>query len=461
MKSVLSFALMLIALVARPQSWQWAKHIGGPGLDGAVIAAVDGNGQMYVTGGYAGQVPPWTLTGCYFDEDTLTGTENSFIAKYSETGGLVWLRQISNAGWVDVGQLVLDTANAVFYTWGTFEGSCNLGACTVTAPGGRGVVLAKWDLDGNCLWARTIASSWLVNGIYGVAGQAMVVDDAGELLVSIATSPYGLSQVEGEDLSSGTYIGKYDSDGQVIWWKPFTQFEGTQKWILLHKLRFHDGRIYGYGPAKITSGGDTTLVDSIQIVGRQGDGYALVCLDPLTGVAEWFRLDGFPSAASGAQRMALDPLGNIVVAGSYGGAGGTAVIGEDTLAAPTSYSKAFIAKYSSNGTIQYVREYMGSQAFSFRGVDLTPDGHMALTGQFRGEITLGGGTFTAHTNADLHVTRLDPDGEPLGFIHTTSGSGRSIRFLGMDVVVTGQFPAGNGSLWHDHYRQRHLHQPRL
>lgn len=440
MRTLICAMLLMTATIASSQTWQWSKHIGGPGLDGASIHAVDSSHNIYLTGTYAIPVQSdWE--GCYFDEDTLTGSHDAFIAKYNSSGGLVWLRDVPSAGSVGIASLALDPDNAVFYMLGSFKGDCQLDTITVTASSGAGVVLAKWTLDGRCLWARTIATSGLVDGMFGVAGTSLVMDDAGELMIGIRTSPYGLSQVESQYLPTGTFLGKYDSSGQALWWKAFTEFTGTQKSISLFGLKYHAGRIYGYGAAVIPQGVvDTTTVDTIQIIGRQGMGFALASIDPSTGVADWFRLEGFPQGAADYQRMSLDAQGNIAVVGSYGGSNSMAVFGNDTLSSTTSYSKAFIAKYTASGTLQYVREFVGSDLFGFKGLDVAPDGTMALAGVFRGQIVLGGSTFTANTNRDLFVAIHDPGGEPRAFMHAGVGSGERIRFIENDLVVCGLFP---------------------
>jgi hypothetical protein len=366
------------------------------------------------------------------------GSTDAFIAKYSSNGVLLWLRDIPSAGSGGI-QLLLDSVNSVFYTLGTFQGNCLLDTITVTTPAAVGVALAKWNLDGHCLWARTIASSALVFDIYGVKGNSFVLDGSGELMICLTTSPYGRSQVEGELLSPGTYLGKYNSDGQGLWWKPFTQFSGIQKNVELHGLKYRAGRIYGYGAAGLPAGGpDTTTVDTIQIIGRQGLGFALASIDPATGIADWFRLDGFPQAGVASQAMSIDDQGDIVVVGAYGD---IAIFGEDTLsAAMAPYNRGFIAKYTSAGTLQYVREFAGSNTFYFNAVDLTPEGYMALTGSFKGQIALGGSIITSNTNADLFVAIHDPAGEPRAFMHAGLGAGTSIGFLGNDLIVCGLFP---------------------
>lgn len=439
MRTILSITLLLASTLTFSQTWQWSKQIGGPCLDEASILLVDSSENIYLTGNY-GIYMGWDCEGCYFDEDTLTGSHDAFFAKYSSSGELLWLRDLPCAGWFGIGSVVLDPENAALYMLATVNGDCLLDTVSVTAQSAVSVVLAKWNLDGHCLWARTIASSGLVLDLYCVVGTSLVLDAAGELMVGIRTSAYGPSQVESALLPTGAYIGKYDSDGQPLWWKPFALYSGTQKSTYLDVLKRHGDRIYGYGPVVLPEGvADTTAVDTIQIIGRQGRGFALASIDPATGVSEWFRMDGFPKGAAGAERMSVDGQGNIVVVGSYSHS--MAVFGDDTLSSAVSYSKGFIAKYATGGSLLYVREFVGSDLFGYTGMDLAPDGTMALTGSFRGQISLGGSSFTSSTNKDLFVAVHDSTGEPQAFMHTGVGSGERTRFLGDDLVVCGVFPS--------------------
>jgi hypothetical protein len=432
---------MLALTKGSPQTWKWAKQIGGHGLDRASIQAVDSGGNFYLSGTYAPMLYGQYYQGCGFENVALTGREDGFIAKYSSDGQLLWLRDIPSPGFVSIAPIILDEGNAVFYALGNFEGSCQLDTITVSAGGTSGVLLSKWTLDGRCLWARNVASSWFVDSsIEGVAGLSLVLDGAGELMIALSTGPYDLNLVEGEVFSSGIYLGKYNSDGQALWWKQFTNFSAGKS-IYLIGLKFHAGRIYGYGAATITPVGDTTTVDTIQIVGRQGRGFALVSIDPATGVVDWFRLDGFPQGSAGYQRMVLDAQGDIVVVGSYGGTNSMSIFENDTLSSATSYSKAFIAKYSSSGSLQYVRRFEGSERFHFSAIDVAPDGSMALTGTFRGQITLGECTYNSITRADIFLAIHDPSGEPRSFMHTGIGSGNSVRFMDGDLLVCGLFPS--------------------
>ncbi|MBK8498627.1 MAG: hypothetical protein IPL52_07370 [Flavobacteriales bacterium] len=48
------------------QTWQWSTQIGGPGLDGGYIGAVDTEHSVYMFGWYAGSAGPTDFDSCYF-----------------------------------------------------------------------------------------------------------------------------------------------------------------------------------------------------------------------------------------------------------------------------------------------------------------------------------------------------------------------------------------------------------
>jgi hypothetical protein len=378
-----------------------------------------------------------TFQGCYFENDTLPGSKASFLACYNADGSLHWLRDMSSPdGGASIQVFLLDTMNGAFYTSGGFVWSADIDTCTVTASG-HGVYLAKWNLDGSCLWARTIATSVYSSLIPPVHATGMAMDDSGELLICMRADAFGSTQADGQAMSPGSFLGKYDAEGELLWLKPFTSYGGITKNIDLQTILFHGDRFYGHGRAGIPSGGDTTTIDTIQIVGRQGSGYILVSLDPTTGVADWFRLDGFPNGPGGPERMAIDSYGNIVCVGSYGS---MAVFGQDTLVSFSAYAKGYITKYTSDGNVVYSRSFEGSDSFGFTAVEMGSDDHFALTGGLRGEIVLSGTTYAATSNRDLFVSRHDAAGDPTWLILAGGALGQSVRHVDGGLMVTGQFP---------------------
>src|ERR1039457_1079471 len=74
---------------AQSPNWLWAKSAGGVGDDRGVHVAVDGSGNVCVTGWFSSA----TIT---FGSFTLTNSSNytidMYIVKYDESGNVIWAK---------------------------------------------------------------------------------------------------------------------------------------------------------------------------------------------------------------------------------------------------------------------------------------------------------------------------------------------------------------------------------
>jgi hypothetical protein len=78
-------------------------------------------------------------------------TTTNFLAKYSSTGGLLWVR-----GDLTIGNFIkLDAAQNI-YTTGTFSNSVHFGPLTLANNSASTIYVAKYDPNGNALWARQL-----------------------------------------------------------------------------------------------------------------------------------------------------------------------------------------------------------------------------------------------------------------------------------------------------------------
>ncbi|MCB9183091.1 MAG: T9SS type A sorting domain-containing protein [Flavobacteriales bacterium] len=433
------FRLALLALFATgaafTQSWEWARQIGGPGPDGAYIGAVDTNGNVYVYGSYAMTLGPTGFQGCLLGEDTLVGSEDAFIAKFDAEGNLGWVKTLTGPDQVFIGGLTLDESGGSIYITGRYFGQCSMDTCTLVTSA-QGAFLAKWSTDGHCLWAQTIATC--ASSAWGwTSGLGITQDANGDLIISLRTDELGITVAGGQLIPAGTFLAKYAPDGTELWVKSFTTFNSSMKGIFLHTLRYSEGRVYAHGPAYMQSEGDTTVVDTIQVIGRHGNGYALASIDPESGVAEWLRLDGFPSGSTGPQSMGMDANGRVYCVGSFLD---TAVFGEEILTSQTDHGKAYLSKYLTTGEPVLARGYEGTDDFGFLALDVDAEGKVAATGYLRGGIEFGGSLLAASTSQDMFVAVMDSVGNGGGMAHVGVGLGGSIRWSEGGMVVCGVFP---------------------
>lgn len=119
----------------------WLKQ--GSYANGTCLA-LDAQTNCYVGG--------FTTGSSLFDgQSPANATTTNFLAKYSDTGMLVWIR-----GDVNIGKFLKADAGQNLYIAGTFGNSIQLGSLTLSNSATRTIFVAKCDPNGNVLWARQL-----------------------------------------------------------------------------------------------------------------------------------------------------------------------------------------------------------------------------------------------------------------------------------------------------------------
>src|ERR1700733_2013808 len=95
MPAIVSFLLACAASNAQAPNWQWAKFAVNIGSSSMNIVKTDGVGNIYTLGMYTGLLS-FGDTSC-----TSQGSQSIYLTKYTPTGQLLWLKNIS----IDLGTI--------------------------------------------------------------------------------------------------------------------------------------------------------------------------------------------------------------------------------------------------------------------------------------------------------------------------------------------------------------------
>jgi hypothetical protein len=314
---------------------------------------------------------------------------------------------------------------------GSFSGSVDFGGGPLTSAGGSDAFVAKFDPTGKHLWSKRFGA------VEEQSGRSITADAAGNVYVTgnfIGSVNFGGGAL-GSDACcffEDMFLMKLDAAGNFVWAKDFG-----------------DGAAQTARGVVADAAGNIVMVGDFQgavdfgggALSAMGVGGIDVFVAKFTtaGAHMWSKRFG-DAADQSAEEVALDAAGNVVITGN---ASGSIDFGTGALTAPGKKA-ALVAKLSPAGDAMWASIY-GDEARG-QGVDVSPEGAVAITGAFKGSIDLGGGKISGEgSNDTLFVALLDAQGKHVWSHAYGSGSaqGTSVAIDSKGkVIVGGSFSGG-------------------
>ena len=202
---------------------QWAYAVGGVDIDTCFSSTVNSSGELIITGNYKNSVDfdPSAATNSLLNSSTTIN--NTYLAKYSTSGILIWVKDIqakmnnllsSNPSSNPI--IVCDASNNLIVA-GVFNVTSDFDPSAATAsltPSGSFV--AKYDTNGNYIWAKKLTSTTNKGIIYDSATTNVTV--FGTFTSSTDFDPG--TAVYNLDTTTGTnYFASYDTNGNFVYAK--------------------------------------------------------------------------------------------------------------------------------------------------------------------------------------------------------------------------------------------------
>jgi len=393
-------------VVAQTSNWLWAKNAGGSGFDEAVAIKTDAAGNTYV----AGQFKSSSIT---FGSVTLTNSGNYdlFLVKYDSFGSAVWAKKVGGTGNEKAFSVAIDNSGYIYVTGDFTSPSLVFGSSTLTNAGSSDILIAKYDVSGNVVWAKNLGGA----GVDG--GSSVATDNSGNVFVAGYFSSTSIAVGSGTLTNTGSYdmfLVKYDASGSVLW-SGNASGAGTEKvgGISIDK----HGNCYatGYFAGTSVVFGSTTLtnagVDNIYLVKYNSTGNVL-----------WAKSAG-GSANDVAYSIAVDTLCNAYITGAFNST--TLNIGSTALSNVGS-ADIFVAKYDSAGNPLWAKRAGGTYPEEANSITIDANGNSYITGYFGSpSISFGSVVLTNASSTgteDVFVTKYEPSGSVL-WAKNTGGSG--------------------------------------
>ncbi len=194
------------------QQWMWGRE-GTTESDTYGISA-DKNGNVFLPGYFLDSI---TFSGKHL----LSPREDAYVVKYDSNGNLLWAKQslslIASAYCIGI-YSATDVSGNVFLT-GVFSDSVSIGTTKLYTTATYGApFLAKYDANGNVLWAKQA----IVPSKYsGGSGLGLATDASGNVYLTgsfLDTMSFGAVTVRNSQYGSqDAFLMKFDPNGNALW----------------------------------------------------------------------------------------------------------------------------------------------------------------------------------------------------------------------------------------------------
>jgi len=342
----------------------WTREFGSPAWDRGNAVAVDGSGNIIVAGATQGALPGQTLGGSW----------DAYVRKYSPEGDELWTSQFTNSISAGVLAVAVDgTGNIVLV--GHVEGPL----AGRTAAGLDDAFVRKLSPAGTELWTTQFGSpseDWAF---------AVATDGSGNIIVAGYT--YGALPGQTNAGADDAFVRKLSPAGDALWTIQFGS-RASDKASGVAVDRSGNIIVAGYTYGALP--GQT----------QAGDWDAFVRKLSPAGTELWTRQFG-SSAADPALGVAVDGSGNIIVAGHTTGAlPGQTLVG---------YGDAFVRKFSPEGTETWTVQFGCPASAEVLGMAVDGSGNIIVAGCTDGAIP----GQTQAGDWDAFVRKLSPEGTEL------------------------------------------------
>ncbi len=417
--STVQFRNIRITPLDLAPEFQRALSVGGTQDDSLLFQSRDASGSAYLSGSFQGTTTIGT------NVLVSSGLFDAYIAKVSPSGSVLWARTVGGTG-DESGFGVAAVANGDVFFCGRFQNTASFGTTNLTASGVGDLFLARYDRNGNLIWARK------AGGAGDDAAYAVAADAAGNAYVSGefngTTDLGGIQFVSGSAPGNG-FVAKYGPTGALVW---ASALGGTGT-PTARKIRL-DGATNVYVAGSFQ--GTVQFVTPFLSSAGSDDAYVLKLNS--AGAAQWAQQFGAGgSDAISALDLGLD--GSVHVAGNFRG---SVAFGTNTLN-NVGGADVFTAKLDPAGNVLWARQAGGGGTDGASSVGVDAQGNVFVAGSFNNAATFSATPLANSGASDLFVVHYDANGIQRWVRRSSSGQNITGTELATDftggILVSGEF----------------------
>jgi hypothetical protein len=392
---------ILVAKFDPSGNFLWARRAGGTAYDEGRGIATDNVGNVYVTGLFQG-----TAT---FGTSNLTsaGQSDVFLAKYSPTGDLLWLRKAGGTDFDEAHAVAVDSDGNAYIT-GFIDANATFGLIALNnTSASDDMFVAKCNSSGTFVWAQKAQGASAADD----TGNGIAVDAAGNVYVAGSfTNTLAFSTTNITSAGVDIFLVKYDSSGNFQWVR---QAGGVGDDLANAVASDSVGNVSVVGKFQGTANFGSTV-----LTGNGND--IFVAYYRSGGDVVWAKRAGGNNAIYGDSGLGVvtDGATNTFVTGYFSG---TASFGSSSVTS-SAFDDVFCSKYDAAGNLAWVRSAGGNNLDLGYGVARDKAGNIYVGGFFSSStIAFDGMTLTNRGGRDMFLAKLPAP--PIPALSITASNG--------------------------------------
>ncbi len=419
-----TFLVCFFSLIIQAQvpGYEWLQSLSGLNDDVARGVCLDSMSNIYITGSFSGttNIGGQTLTS--------NGAADIFIAKLNANGNLVWAKSFGSVS-LDYAFDIDCESGGNFVVTGGFRQTMTLIPNTVIAStGGFDLFTAKFNTNGDCLWAKT------ATGLASEYGNEIVVGDNNNICVVGNTNGqmiFGSDTLFHAD-STDLFIASYNSLGDLLWVRGIPGYGSAG-------ARGVDIDIFGNTIVAGSFNGSISI-DNINFNSTsQNLNDVFIAKYSVSGSIIWAKRFG-DLGDDYARGVGTDSSGNIYLSGVFSN---SVNFDGNTLFA-SGNTDIFLLKLTPSGNFVWIKQFGNSGTEEGCEIEVSPAGDVFITGGFSQTITLGSSTFSSQGFRDVFVAKIDTSGNVV-WAKTAGSSTDDVNYaiglnsINEDICTVGTF----------------------
>lgn len=160
-----------------------------------------------------------TISHGLFTITSVSGSTDLFLTKYDIDGNCLWLKSIGSDASESSGDIKLNLNQDAIYVSGGFQSTCYFDLSSLVTSDLYDGFLSKYDLNGNIIWAK--------NAIWGTNNQriASIAIDESDNIACVGTYQSSATLEGGVTLPGNaffsSFVSKFNSNGSLLWAKGY------------------------------------------------------------------------------------------------------------------------------------------------------------------------------------------------------------------------------------------------